>query len=150
MLGRDPFFEKILSEFIGGTPMGMSSSFSSSLGGSGINLEISGKGNMPISIVERDDALKIIALLPGANKEDIVVNAIGDTLEIRAKKMPMLLTESEKMIYSEIPEDEEIYRIIKLPATVKEDSAKAKYENGILIVELPKTEVSIKKGIDVE
>jgi HSP20 family protein len=148
MMGRDPFFEKILSEFLGGAPMGMTTMTSMSSMGSGI--EISGKGQMPITLIEGDGNIKIIAMVPGIAKEDIVINAIGDTLEIRAKRTPLMITESERIIYSEIPEDEEIYRTIKLPATVKEDSAKAKYENGILIVELPKSEISIKKGIDIE
>ena len=148
MFGRDPFsdIEKLMAEMFMSPMAGMATMRTMSSAG----LEISGKGYMPITLIEGDDHIKLIAMLPGVNKEDIVVNAIGNTLEIRAKRAPLMITESERVIYSEISEDEEIYRTIKLPATVKEDSASAKFENGMLVIELPKSEVSIKKGIDIE
>ena len=148
MFGRDPFseIEKLMTEMFMFPMTGITTMRTMSSGG----LEISGKGYMPITLIEGDNNIKVIAMIPGVNKEDIVVNAIGNTLEIRAKRTPLMVTESERIIYSEIPEDEEIYRTIKLPATVKEDTASAKFENGVLIVDLPKSEVSIKKGIDIE
>jgi len=148
MFGRDPFsdIEKLMAEMFMSPMAGMATMRTMSSAG----LEISGKGYMPITLIEGDDHIKLIAMLPGVNKEDIVVNAIGNTLEIRAKRAPLMITESERIIYSEISEDEEIYRTIKLPATVKEDTASAKFENGMLVIELPKSEVSIKKGIDIE
>ncbi|CAB3288156.1 Small heat shock protein HSP16.5 [Methanocaldococcus lauensis] len=147
MFGRDPFdslFERMFKEFFA-TPISGSTVVQSSFG-----IQISGKGFMPISIIEGDDHIKVIAWLPGVNKEDIVLNAVGDTLEIRAKRSPLMITESERIIYSEIPEDEEVYRTIKLPAHVKEENASAKFENGVLVVTLPKAETSIKKGINIE
>jgi HSP20 family protein len=148
MFGRDPFsdIEKLMAEMFMAPMAGMTTMRTMSSSG----LEISGKGYLPITLIEGDDHIKVIAMLPGVNKEDIVVNAIGNTLEIRAKRAPLMITESERVVYSEISEDEEIYRTIKLPATVKEDSASAKFENGMLVIELPKSEVSIKKGIDIE
>ncbi|MBW9219994.1 Hsp20/alpha crystallin family protein [Methanothermococcus sp. SCGC AD-155-N22] len=149
MFGRDPFseIEKLMAEMFM-TPMMGVSTRRGALTSTG--LEISGRGFMPITVIEGDNNIKVIAMLPGVNKEDIVLNAIGNTLEIRAKRAPLMVTESERIIYSEIPEDEEVYRAIKLPATVKEDAASAKYENGLLIVNLPKAETSIRRGINIE
>ncbi|EHP85002.1 Hsp20/alpha crystallin family protein [Methanotorris formicicus] len=149
MFGRDPFseIEKMMMEMFM-TPFG-ASRMTYKIGG-GTSIEVSGKGFMPITVIEGDEHVKVIAMLPGVNKEDIVLNAVGDTLEIRAKRQPLMITESERIIYSEIPEDEEIYRTIKLPATVKEENASAKFENGMLIATLPKAEKSIKKGINIE
>nr|4ELD_A Chain A, Small heat shock protein HSP16.5 [Methanocaldococcus jannaschii DSM 2661]4ELD_B Chain B, Small heat shock protein HSP16.5 [Methanocaldococcus jannaschii DSM 2661] len=161
MFGRDPFdslFERMFKEFFA-TPMTGTTMIQSStpLPPAAIEspavaagIQISGKGFMPISIIEGDQHIKVIAWLPGVNKEDIILNAVGDTLEIRAKRSPLMITESERIIYSEIPEEEEIYRTIKLPATVKEENASAKFENGVLSVILPKAESSIKKGINIE
>lgn len=148
MFGRDPFaeIEKLMAEMFMTPMMGVSTRRAITSTG----LEISGKGYMPITLIEGDKNIKVIAMLPGVNKEDIVLNAIGDTLEIRAKRAPLMVTESERVIYSEIPEDEEVYRVIKLPASVKEDAATAKYENGLLIINLPKSEASIKRGINIE
>ncbi|ENN96350.1 heat shock protein Hsp20 [Methanocaldococcus villosus KIN24-T80] len=148
MFGRDPFdslFERMFREFFS-MPMGSSTTIMQTSRG----IQISGSGFMPISIIEGDDHLKVIAWLPGVNKEDIVLNAVGDSLEIRAKRSPLMITESERIIYSEIPEEEEIYRNIKLPAVVKEDKASAKFENGVLTVILPKAESSRRKGIRID
>ncbi|ADG13016.1 Hsp20/alpha crystallin family protein [Methanocaldococcus infernus] len=146
MFGRDPFdsiFERMFKEFM--MPMGGATTMISSTG-----IQISGQGFMPISIIEGDEHIKVIAWLPGVAKEDIVVNAVGDTLEIRAKRSPLMVTESERIIYSEIPEEEEVYRQIKLPSAVKEDKASAKFENGVLYITLPKVEGSRKRGIHIE
>uniref|UniRef100_A9A7A1 Heat shock protein Hsp20 n=1 Tax=Methanococcus maripaludis (strain C6 / ATCC BAA-1332) TaxID=444158 RepID=A9A7A1_METM6 len=154
MFGRDPKdpFSEIFKVFgMGvpmegfGGPMGKSMFQMSSMG-----LEISGKGFMPITLIEGDETIKIIAMVPGVNKNDIVINAIGETLELRAKRAPMAIMESEKVIYSEVPEDEEIYKTIKLPAPVKEGNSSAKFENGMLIVTLPKAEKAKRTGIDIE
>jgi len=149
MFGREPFseIEKMMMEMFM-APFG-TSRMTYRMGG-GASIEISGKGFMPIAVIEGDEHVKVVAMLPGVNKEDIVLNAVGDTLEIRAKKAPLMITESERIVYSEIPEDEELYRTIKLPATVKEENASAKFENGLLIVTLPKAETSVKKGINIE
>ena len=148
MFGRDPFtdIERLMAEMFMTPMVGVSGRRTLTSTG----LEISGRGFMPITIIEGDNNIKVIAMLPGVNKEDIVLNAIGDTLEIREKRAPLMVTESERIIYSEIPEDEEVYRVIKLPATVREDAASAKYENGLLVVNLPKTESSIRRGINIE
>lgn len=151
MFGRDPFseIEKMMMEvFSTAAPMSRMTYKMGSTGGMGV--EISGKGYLPITLIEGDDTIKVMAMLPGVNKEDIVINAIGDTLELRAKRAPMMVTESERVIYSEIPEDEEIYRTIKLPTPVKESNSSAKFENGMLIISLPKAETSVKKGINIE
>ncbi|MBW9224090.1 Hsp20/alpha crystallin family protein [Methanothermococcus sp. SCGC AD-155-E23] len=151
MFGRDPFseIERLMAEMFMTTPMmGVSVPGRRPMVSTGI--EISGKGFMPIAIIEGDENIKVIAMLPGVNKEDIALNAIGDTLEIRAKRTPLMVTESERIIYSEIPEEEEVYRVIKLPVTVREDAASAKFENGLLVVNLPKTETSIRRGINIE
>ncbi|ABR55402.1 heat shock protein Hsp20 [Methanococcus vannielii SB] len=154
MIGRDPKdpFSEIFKMFGMSFPMegfgGPMTRTMFQMGTAG--LEISGKGYMPLTIIEGDESIKIIALIPGVNKSDIVINAVGDTLELRAKKAPLAIMESEKIIYSEVAEDEEIYKTIKLPAHVKEGKSSAKFENGILTIALPKTEKSLRTGIDIE
>jgi len=154
MFGRDPKdpFSEIFKVFGMGVPM---EGFGGPMGKSmfqmnSMGLEISGKGFMPITLIEGDETIKVIAMVPGVTKNDIVINAIGETLELRAKRAPMAIMESEKIIYSEVPEDEEIYKTIKLPAPVVEGNSSAKFENGMLIVTLPKAEKAKRTGIDIE
>jgi len=154
MVGRDPKdpFSEIFKMFGMSFPMeGFGSPMTRSMFQmSSAGLEINGKGYMPLTIIEGDESIKVIAIIPGVNKSDIVINAVGDTLELRAKRAPLAIMESERVIYSEVPEDEEVYKTIKLPAHVKEGKSSAKFENGMLIISLPKTEKSVRTGIDIE
>lgn len=70
-----------------------------------------------IDVIETDDEVQVIAEMPGVNKEDIDLNATEKTLEIRA--------EGENRRYHEI---------VELPCEVIPDSAKARYNNGVLEV----------------
>jgi len=70
-----------------------------------------------IDIIETDDEVQVIAEMPGVNKEDIDLNATEKSLEIKA--------EGENRRYHEL---------VELPCEVIPDSAKARYNNGVLEV----------------
>ncbi len=74
-----------------------------------------------IDVIETDDEIQVIAEMPGVNKEDIELNATENSLEIKA--------ESENRKY---------YEVVDLPAEVIPDSAKARYNNGVLEVVMKK------------
>ncbi|MCS3901847.1 Hsp20/alpha crystallin family protein [Methanococcus voltae] len=114
------------------------------------NLEIQGEGFMPITVIDGDESIKIMAFLPGVEKNNIIINAVGNSIELRAKREPLAITESENVVYNEMSSEEDAYRMITLQSPVKESDSKAKFENGMLTLVLPKSEVSIKKGIDIE
>ncbi len=89
-----------------------------------------------VDIIEKDDELEIVAEVPGAKKEDIKVSATQDYLTISAKR--------------EAPETK-YFKRIKLPAKVDPSTAKAKYNNGILQVNIKKKESKAEgKEIKVE
>lgn len=81
-----------------------------------------------VDIYEEKDKVKIIAELPGVEKEDIDIGVVDNTLSIDTRKA-----------------DRKYFKEIKLPAKVKGEEAKALYKNGVLTVELPKVEVKEKK-----
>ncbi len=91
----------------------------------------------PANIVEKADLYKIELAAPGMQKSDFVVKLDGKTLTISAEKKTEESTENEKMIRKEFG-----YKSFKRSFTVDEkiDGANitAKYENGILTLELPK------------
>ncbi len=70
-----------------------------------------------IDVIETDDEVQVIAEMPGVKKEDIDLNATEKTLEIKA--------EGENRRYHEI---------VELPCEVVPESAKARYNNGVLEV----------------
>lgn len=71
-----------------------------------------------VDIFEEDGEVVVVAELPGVRKEDIKLNASGDSLEIRASGS--------------------FYKVIKLPSRVDPERAKATFNNGVLEVRLPK------------
>ncbi|ADB57873.1 archaeal heat shock protein Hsp20 [Archaeoglobus profundus] len=81
-----------------------------------------------IDVIETDEEVQVIAEMPGVSKEDIELNATERELEIKA--------ESENRRY---------YERVELPCEVIPDSAKARYNNGVLEV-IFKKKYPEKKG----
>jgi len=73
-----------------------------------------------VDVIDEDDTVKIIAEVPGVEKENIKLDATEDSLTISA--------EAERRYHKKI----------SLPAPVDTESAKASYKNGILEVVLKK------------
>jgi HSP20 family protein len=83
-----------------------------------------------VDVFESDDKVTVVVEIPGATKESIKIKAKDDELYVEA-------------------EGERKYaKRIKLPAKVDPKSAKAKFKNGILTIELKK--VSKDEGVDVK
>lgn len=93
----------------------------------------------PANIVEGADLYRIELAAPGMQKSDFIVKLDGKILTISADKKTEETAENEKMIRKEFG-----YKSFKRSFTVDEkiDGANitAKYENGILTLELPKKE----------
>ncbi|HMK04568.1 MAG TPA: Hsp20/alpha crystallin family protein [Ferruginibacter sp.] len=94
----------------------------------------------PVNIVEKNDAYQIELAAPGMEKADFVVKLDGKLLTISSEKKTEKNAENEKMIRKEFS-----YRSFKRSFTVDEQidgtNITAKYENGILKLDLPKKEV---------
>ncbi len=93
----------------------------------------------PANIVERTDLYRIELAAPGMLKSDFIVKLDGRILTISADKKTEEAAENEKMIRKEFG-----YKSFKRSFTVDEKidgvNITAKYENGILTLELPKKE----------
>ena len=91
----------------------------------------------PVNIVEKDDHYNIQLSAPGLDKADFNIKLDGKLLTISAEQKEEKTAENEKMIRKEFS-----YRSFKRSFTVddKIDAANiiAKYENGILQLNLPK------------
>ena len=84
-----------------------------------------------VDIHERDNEIRVIADLPGVDKDDIGLQCDGRTLTIRAG--------NDRREYDEH---------IELPAAVDERSAEATYNNGVLEIVFDREQRS--SNIDVE
>ena len=97
------------------------------------------------NLQETDDAFVFSMEMPGLTRQDIEVNIEGDTLIVKGEK-------SEKKEEKGLLRRE--YRSARFERTfnvtgVDRENVKAKMENGVLIVTLPKTPEKIGKKIDV-
>ncbi|WP_338727173.1 Hsp20/alpha crystallin family protein [Haladaptatus sp. DJG-WS-42] len=90
-----------------------------------VNVERDEAGNAHVSVYEEDDVVRVIADLPGVEKDQIDLKCDGKTLTIAA--------ESETREYDEH---------VSLPVRVDEHSATATYNNGVLEVTLQRAEDS--------
>lgn len=82
-----------------------------------------------IDVVSTDGEVKVVAELPGVDKKDIKLNALGDMLAISV----------------DTP-DHRYYKEVELPTEVESKDAKTSYKNGVLEVTLKKTKKRKPKG----
>jgi len=98
----------------------------------------------PVNIVEKADSYHIELAAPGMDKADFNVKLDGKILTISSEKTAEKNSENEKMIRKEFS-----YKSFKRSFTVDEKidatNITARYENGILKLELPKKE-EVKSG----
>lgn len=102
-----------------------------------------------VDILDEKDRIKVIADLPGINKEDIKVKIEEDRVTIRASAQKEL--EEKKENYYKLERNSAgYYREIALPAAVKKEGSKANFKNGVLTIELLKKEEGEDNDIKIE
>ncbi|NQY74387.1 MAG: Hsp20/alpha crystallin family protein [Candidatus Margulisbacteria bacterium] len=98
--------------------------------------------------VESDDtSVYVAAELPGLNKEDIKINYQDGKLSIRGQKKTDTKDDEKSSHYREIQYGE-FSRVITV-GEVDFEAAKATYEDGILKVDLPKSEKQKVKELPI-
>jgi Molecular chaperone (small heat shock protein) len=86
-----------------------------------------------VDVVEKGDEIRVIAEVPGVNKDSIKVKVVN----------------GKKLIVQATGEDRKYYKEVELPAKVDEKSAKASYKNGVLEVVLKKVKTE-EEGIEIK
>ncbi|MDD3529546.1 MAG: Hsp20/alpha crystallin family protein [Gallionellaceae bacterium] len=103
-----------------------------------------------MDVKETDKAYTVHAEMPGVKKEDIHVNVEGGMVTIAAEvKRESEQKEGEKVIHSERYYGK-VSRSFTLGQDVDEANAKAKFDNGVLELTLPKRAVSATRRLTVE
>lgn len=102
-----------------------------------------------VDIIDKGDEILVRIDLPGVRKEDIDLRVYQDRIEIRARSKFAAEVEKENY-YRRERRYTEFYRIISLPKNVDPESAKAKYEDGVLEVRIKKREVPGGRKVEID
>jgi HSP20 family protein len=103
----------------------------------------------PVDIFEENDAIRIVAEIPGVKREDLKISLEGNLLTIHGTKQQEAEEKTER-----VHRYERTYgafeRSFTLPSSVEPKDIKANYDNGVLTVTLPKSERAKPRQIEVE
>lgn len=103
-----------------------------------------------MDVKEDDKAYTVHAEMPGVKKEDIHVSVEGNTVSITAEvKKETEQKEGEKVIHSERYYGK-VYRSFTLGQDVDDANSKAKFDNGVLELTLPKKAAKASRRVNVE
>jgi len=102
-----------------------------------------------LDIKENKNSVKVTADVPGIDPENINIEAEDDYLVISGTQ-EREEKEEEENIYREERSYGEFRREILLPASVDPDQIKAKMKDGVLKIDLPKTEKLKSKKVKIE
>jgi HSP20 family protein len=117
---------------------------------------VTGEGREPTStvwtprmdLVEADGHYRLMADLPGISKNDVSVTVDENRLTIRGEREREAEADAESYVRSERAFGT-FHRMIRLPESVDETKIEATFRDGVLSVELPKTEKSKPKTIEI-
>jgi HSP20 family protein len=108
-----------------------------------------GARTLAVDVYETDDEVILKTAVPGVKSEDIGVSITGDVLTIKGETKA-----EEKVEKANYIRQERCYgafsRSLTLPSTVVADKATAEFENGVLILTLPKAEDVRPKTIKIK
>ena len=103
-----------------------------------------------IDVSESDAAYTVLAEVPGVGKDDIHVSIDGSVVTLRAEiKQQDSQSSGEKVLRSERYYGA-VARSFQLPAEIDQAQAKAKYDNGVLTLTLPKKLPSAAQRLAIE
>jgi HSP20 family protein len=138
---RDDFFGSFFDE--------MERLFEDFWGDSLIDTPSTGTRRFSVDISEKDDSFIVEAELPGINEDDLEVKLDRDILTISAEKEEEN-EEEDKNYYRREIRSGRFERRFRLPDNIDKESIKADLKDGILKIDLPKTEESKEvKKIDI-
>lgn len=100
----------------------------------------------PVNLWAGEKSLVATAELPGVAREDINVSVEEDTLTISGQRRPQ--AEDGEMILSERPTGP-FTRTIRLPFRVDADRVEARFEGGVLAIDMQRPENDLPRRIEI-
>jgi HSP20 family protein len=107
-------------------------------------------GWTPMDVEERGDDYVLHASVPGWKPEEIDVAVRGDTVTISGERKPEEREEKGKTYHVRERGFASFSRSFTFPTAVDPDKAQASYENGELVLTIPKSEAAKPRRIQVK
>jgi len=102
-----------------------------------------------VDIYETPKNIIIKAEIPGVNKKDISIELKNDSLYLKGDRK--LEKESKEENYHRMERSYGSFRrVFSLPTSVDQDKIKAKFNNGVLQISIPKLEEEIDKAVNID
>jgi len=102
-----------------------------------------------VDVAETDNAFVVTAEIPGIDKKDIKITFHNNVLTIKGEKK-----KEEEIKEQNFHQIERVYgsfqRSFTLPSDVEADKIEASYKNGILKINIPKSEEERAKEINIK
>ncbi len=106
-------------------------------------------GQIRMDVKENGNAYTVSAEIPGVRKEDIHVTIEGGMVMVRAEVKQEDSHQDDKQLRNERYYGS-VSRGIQLPQDVDQGQAKARYDNGVLTLTLPKRQGSVGQKLRIE
>ena len=106
------------------------------------------KYNVPLNVIESDDAFEVNVFAPGFDKSQITLSVSEDILTIQGNK-PLAEGDDPAFVLQEFP-IKTFERRLALNGKVDTSGITAKQENQVLIVHLPKSEEARREEIKID
>jgi len=98
---------------------------------------------------ETDDAFRIRLDVPGMTKDDIAINLQNNTLTVSGERSSERQEDGEEYVRMERAFGN-FHRTFTLPDAVDLDRVEATYDEGVLTINVPKTEKSTRRQIEIK
>jgi len=98
---------------------------------------------------ETDDAFRIRLDVPGMTKDDIAINLQNNTLTVSGERSSERQEDGEEYVRVERAFGT-FHRTFTLPDAVDPDRVEATYDEGVLTINVPKTEKSTRRQIEIK
>lgn len=112
--------------------------------------ETSARFGLPVNVWEDENAYHLEAELPGFTEKDVEITVLGDELRIEAGKEE---SKEEKDPRGNLIRRErrtgKVARSLRFAVDIEEDEVKAKFEHGLLTIDLPKAKAALPRKIQI-
>jgi HSP20 family protein len=112
-------------------------------------LEEERQGTVALDMYQTDNDVVVKASLPGFKPEEVDISISGDTLTLKGEHKEEKETKEKDYFYQERRYGS-FSRTVTIPVEVKSEKADATFEDGVLILTLPKAEEAKPKQIKVK
>ncbi|NCC71117.1 Hsp20/alpha crystallin family protein [bacterium] len=103
---------------------------------------------LPVELIENDDKYIVRGIAPGIKAENINIEIEEGILSISYEHLPQNLNENETLHFSDFKYGE-FQRTIKLGQNIEIENIYADYKEGIININIPKSQKALKKTIKI-